>query len=75
MAAGSPGPFERNTASGFSARTGRYIPPGSIVRLKMAGLGMVVARIVWSRDGNVGGAFVNPVTEQRLQLIVGFRAG
>lgn len=62
------------SSSGFSARTGRHIPPGSIVRLKMAGLGMVIARIVWSKDGNVGGAFVNPVSEQRLRQIVGFRA-
>jgi hypothetical protein len=60
--------------SGFRARTGHHIPPGSVVRLKMAGLGMVIARIVWSRDGDVGGAFVNPVGAQRLQKIVGFRA-
>ncbi len=59
--------------SGFSARTGRHIPPGSIVRLKMAGLGMVIARIVWSKDGNVGGAFVNPVSTQRLRQIIGLR--
>jgi hypothetical protein len=40
----------------------------------MACLGMVIARIVWSKDGEVGGAFVNPVSEQRLRQIVGFRA-
>lgn len=62
------------SVSGFSARTGRHIPPGSIIRLKMACLGMVIARIVWSKDGDVGGAFVNPVSEQRLRQIVGFRA-
>ena len=61
--------------SGFRARIGRHIPPGSIIRLKMAGIGMVVARIVWSKDGDVGGAFINPVSEQRLRQSIGFRAG
>lgn len=62
------------SVSGFRAQLGRHIPPGSIVRLKMAGLGMVIARIIWSKDGQVGGAFVNPVSEHRLRQIVGLRA-
>ncbi|MFM5914633.1 MAG: PilZ domain-containing protein [Chakrabartia godavariana] len=61
------------STSGFRARLGRHIPPGSIIRLKMAGLGMAIARVVWSRQGEIGGAFVNPVSEQRVQAIVGFR--
>lgn len=61
--------------TGFRARTGRHIPPGSIIRLKMAGIGMIIARIVWSKNGDVGGAFINPVSEQRLGQIIGFRAG
>jgi len=61
--------------SGFRARLGRHIPPGSIIRLKMAGIGMVVARIVWSKNGDVGGAFINPISEQRLRQSVGLRAG
>lgn len=41
----------------------------------MAGIGMLVARIVWSKDGDVGGAFINPVSEQRLRQSIGLRAG
>ncbi len=61
------------SVSGFQARTGMHIPPGSLVRLKLAGLGMVVARIAWSRCGNVGGEFVNPISEQRMRMIIGYK--
>ena len=59
--------------TGFHARTGMHIPPGSLIRLKLAGLGMIVARIAWSRDGDVGGEFVNPISEQRMRQIIGYK--
>jgi hypothetical protein len=58
--------------SGFRASVATHIPPKSLVRLKVPGLGMVLARIVWSRKGDVGGEFVNPVGEGRLRLVPGF---
>ena len=57
---------------GFRAHAAVHIPPKSLVRLKVPGLGMVLARIVWSRRGDVGGEFVNPVGEGRLRLVPGF---
>ncbi len=58
--------------TGFKAHTAIHIPPKSLVRLKVPGLGIVLAHIVWSRNGNIGGAFVNPVGEGRLRLVPGF---
>jgi hypothetical protein len=58
--------------AGFKAQAATHIPPKSIVRLKVPGLGTVVARIIWSRNGVVGGEFVNPVGEGRLRLVPGF---
>lgn len=58
--------------SGFKARAATHIPPKSLVRLKVPGLGIVLARIIWCRNGNVGGEFVNPVGEGRLRLVPGF---
>ena len=58
--------------SGFKAHTANHIPPKSLVRLKVPGLGIVLARIVWSRNGDLGGEFVNPVGEGRLRLVPGF---
>jgi hypothetical protein len=58
---------------GFKVEVGVHIAPESLVRLKLPGLGMVVGRIIWSRRGEVGGAFVNPVSIQRLHLIPGVK--
>lgn len=57
---------------GFQARVTSHIPPKSLVRLRVPGLGMVVARVVWSRNGGIGGEFVNPVGEGRLRLVPGY---
>lgn len=58
--------------AGFKAQATTHIPPKSLVRLKVPGLGIVLARIVWSRGGTLGGEFVNPVGEGRLRLVPGF---
>lgn len=57
---------------GFKARSNTHIPAKSMVRLKVPGLGVVLARIVWSRQGSMGGEFLNPVGEGRLRLVPGF---
>jgi len=59
--------------TGFRVRAGQYIPPGSYIRLKMPGLGTAIGTVAWSRNGEVGGQFLNPVSEMRLRSIVGFR--
>lgn len=59
--------------TGFRARTRQHIPPGSYIRLKMPGLGTAIGTIAWCRNGEVGGEFLNPVSETRLRAIVGFR--
>lgn len=59
--------------SGFRIEAGVYMPPQSLVRLKLPSLGMVVGKVVWSKDGEIGGQFVNPVSIQRLQMIPGVK--
>ncbi len=57
--------------NGFKAMAGAHIPPKSLVRLKVPGLGIVLARIVWSKGGILGGEFINPVGLGRLRLVPG----
>lgn len=57
--------------SGFKAIAPSHIPSKSLVRLKVPGLGIVLARIVWSRAGVIGGEFINPVGTGRLRLVPG----
>lgn len=59
--------------TGFSARAGYHLPPGTLVRLKVPGFGMAIGKIIWSRKGDVGGEFVNPVGPARLRTIVGYK--
>ncbi|MEY4501623.1 MAG: PilZ domain [Pseudomonadota bacterium] len=58
---------------GFRLVVGAHIPPSSLVRLKLPGLGIVVGRVVWSKKGEVGGGFINPMSEQRLNMIPGVK--
>ena len=57
--------------SGFKAKAAERITPKSIVRLKVPGLGVVLARIIWSKGGHLGGEFINPVGIGRLRLVPG----
>jgi PilZ domain len=59
--------------NGFSARAGHHLPPGTIVRLKVPGFGMAIGKIVWSKRGELGGEFINPVSYNRLRSIVGYK--
>jgi hypothetical protein len=59
--------------SGFRLEAGVHVPPDSLVRIKLPSLGTVVGRVIWSRKGDIGGSFVNPVSIQRLQMIPGVK--
>jgi hypothetical protein len=59
---------------GFRVSVGAHVPPQSLVRLKLPGLGLVIGRVMWSRRGEIGGSFVNPISEQRLFMITGLKA-
>ncbi len=58
---------------GFCLTSDVAIPPDSLIRLTLPGLGMVICRINWCRKGRIGGSFVNPLSQQRLYLIPGVR--
>ncbi|WOK35534.1 PilZ domain-containing protein [Sphingomonas sp. C3-2] len=59
---------------GFMAETRSDIAEGSFVRLKLPCLGTVLARIAWSKCGQVGGEFLNAVNPLRLQQVLGITA-
>lgn len=59
--------------SGFRLEAGVHVPPDSLIRIKLPSLGTIVGRVVWSKKGDIGGSFVNPVSVQRLQMIPGVR--
>jgi PilZ domain len=59
---------------GFRVDAGVHVPPESLIRLKLPGLGLTIGRIIWSKRGEIGGVFVNPISEQRLMMIAGFKA-
>lgn len=62
------------SAHGFTAETRGEITEGSFVRLKLPCLGTMLARISWSKSGQVGGEFLNAVNPLRLQQVLGFSA-
>lgn len=59
---------------GFMAETHEPFPRGAYVRLKLPGAGIAMARIIWSRRGQVGGEFVNALPPARLRLAMGLTA-
>lgn len=62
------------SAHGFTAEIRGEIAEGSFVRLKLPCMGTMLARISWSRSGQVGGEFLNAVNPLRLQQVLGFSA-
>ena len=46
---------------GFMVREYGETPKGTIVRLGLPRLGQVSAKVVWSRGGRVGAAFIKPL--------------
>ncbi len=62
------------SSEGFRVEAGVHVPPESLIRLKLPGLGLAIGRVIWAKRGEIGGTFVNPMSEQRLQMIAGFNA-
>ncbi len=62
--------FELSTA-GFVATVEDRYQRGSVVRLRVPGAGMLLARVLSMRAGRLRGEFVNPVSPARLRLALG----
>lgn len=56
---------------GFDAEVAGLVPTGSVVRLRLPGAGMLVARVTEAQPGWVRARFVNPVSPARLRLTLG----
>jgi PilZ domain len=57
---------------GFKVESPVKVASGSIVRLRLPGLGMLLGKIIWARSGHLGGEFINPVSPSRLRLVLGY---
>ncbi len=66
--------FELSTA-GFVATVDDHYQCGSVVRLRIPGAGMLLARVLSFRAGRLRGEFVNPVSPARLRLALGMADG
>lgn len=57
--------------SGFSGDFSHALPLGALVRLRLPGAGVLVARVGHSGDGRIEASFVNPVPPSRLGKTLG----
>jgi hypothetical protein len=57
--------------AGFTADIDAEVPTGAVVRLRLPGAGVLVARVGESCLGHVSAVFVNPVTPARLRMTLG----
>lgn len=60
--------------SGFSGEFVHALPQGAIVRLRLPGAGVLVARVGQCGDGRLDAVFVNPVAPARLGKTIGISA-
>lgn len=60
--------------TGFSGEFVHALPQGAIVRLRLPGAGVLVARVDRCGDGQLEAAFVNPVAPARLGKTIGMTA-
>jgi hypothetical protein len=58
------------SAHGFMAELDVQLIPGRPVSVSMAGLDRTAARVAWQRDGQVGIAFVEPLTFDEINNIL-----
>lgn len=58
------------SAHGFMAELDAQLIPGRPVSVSMAGLDRTAARVAWQRDGQVGIAFVEPLTFDQISNIL-----
>lgn len=57
--------------TGFEAESKTPIPAGSLVRLRLPGSGVMLARVASSQAGHVSAEFLNPVSQTRLNKTLG----
>lgn len=55
---------------GFMAEGAAVLVPGSLVKLAVADLPDIEARIVWRRDGHIGVSFMTPLAEEDVAKIL-----
>ena len=58
------------SAHGFMAELDAQLVPGRPVSVSMAGLDRTAARVAWHREGQVGIAFVEPLTFDQINNIL-----
>jgi hypothetical protein len=58
----------------FEADLVAKLPKGALVRLRLPGAGMMVARVTSSHRGTLKASFVNPVSPARLGKTLGWAA-
>jgi hypothetical protein len=56
---------------GFEAELAAEVPCGSLVRLRLPGAGMIVAKVEGAQSGRLRAAFINPVNPSRLGKALG----
>jgi hypothetical protein len=62
------------SSCGFEADLTTPIPKGSLVRLRLPGSGVMLARVANSNAGHLSADFLNPVSASRLRMTVGMMA-
>jgi hypothetical protein len=75
------GPFEQSTIrvedlsfTGFAGSCLAPLRPGSFISLALPEIGLVRAKVVWTRAGKVGGKFLKPVDVRRCFPDLSYRA-
>ncbi len=58
--------------SGFEAEIKGEVPAGALVRLRLPGAGVIVARVIETGASRLSAAFLNPVSQARLRMTLGF---
>ncbi len=56
---------------GFQLDVGAYLTPDTIIRLNLPRIGMVLCKVIWAKKGKIGGVFINPMSQQRLNAVLG----
>ena len=62
------------SSDGFEADLTTAIPAGALVRLRLPGAGVMLARVGETRQGSLSAAFLNPVNPARLGMTMGMMA-
>lgn len=58
------------SANGFMAETDQEFLPGETARVQLPEIGFVSARVIWAREGKVGGEFDRAITPGPLARLI-----